>query len=567
MHRTGQTADTARSTERVLMDFEIFDSKDNNIDKIFIRDVETHKLTGLLQGIAPALFAMKAKARVLAMLAAKFPRVDLVKDFIKDAKKNESGKLYEQEVLDLIAQASLSPTGSNTARKQTSSASSPSLSDEFIKQLTETYLNDGEKLTAVLMRTELGTTDSGIREILALDNLIKGRTIDTYHLNNLQQYMADHDDSFHPALITKVNEIVQQAFPKKDDVTDITAIQTPVLPPASSSSSKSNPPLPPVQREIAPEEIVGLLDALSHIKPLKTETEYFLSLFTGRPHIYEPTAEPGLRALFLQNIAALKANIPAYLGPVLDQAETELRQCGDNPRDTWQTAKAYRSLSKVNTSPASSNRSPTSESALIKSYFSKSEQQKSDITKQRMENLEAAKKTNIRLEIMNQPVFRIPAHHSALRAFWPFLTGEAAVTERTKKRLYVVLNQLPFIMTKLSPETRVACLDAEDRCMKALEKFEQAKPPKLPKLKNELSRALHKLTNTSLSVTYFIDYVESGTTVIDRSAYWRLDDFVKHKSAATRAALTPEWQAEFDLQLKRLRGLLDAGRDEMTALV
>ncbi|MGB4346247.1 MAG: hypothetical protein WBJ21_07600, partial [Burkholderiaceae bacterium] len=465
MHRTGQTADTARNNDRVLMDFEIFDSKDNNIDKIFIRNAETHKLTGLLQGIAPALFAMKAKARVLAMLAAKFPRVDLVKDFIKDAKKNESGKLYEQEVLDLIAQASLSPTGSNTARKQTSSASSPSLSDAFIKQLTETYLNDGEKLTAVLMRTELGTTEDGKREIKALDNLINGRTIDAHRLNSLQQYMADHAESFHPALINKVNEIVQQASPEKEDVTDITAIQTPVLPTTSSSSSKSNPPLPPVQKKIATEEIVGLINALSQIKPLGPETEYFLSFFTDVPHIYEPAAEPGLRALFLQNIAALKAKIPAYLEPVLDQVAKELDQCKNNPHDTWQTAKEYRSLSKSNTSPATSNRSPTSESALIKSYFSKSEQQKSDITKQQMENLEAAKKTNIRLEIMNQPVFRIPAHHSALRAFWPFLTGEAAITERTKKRLYVVLNQLPFIMTKLSPETRVACLDAEDRCM------------------------------------------------------------------------------------------------------
>ena len=87
MHSTGRSADTARSTDRVLMDFEIFDSKDNNIDKIFIRNAEMHKLTGLLQGIAPALFAMKAKARVLAMLAAKFPHVDLVKNFITNAKK------------------------------------------------------------------------------------------------------------------------------------------------------------------------------------------------------------------------------------------------------------------------------------------------------------------------------------------------------------------------------------------------------------------------------------------------------------------------------------------------
>ncbi len=566
MHSTGRSADTARSTDRVLMDFEIFDSKDNNIDKIFIRNAETHKLTGLLQGIAPDLFAMKAKARVLSMLAAKFPHVVLVQKFITNAKKSESGKLYEQEVLDLIAQASLSPTGSNTARKQTSSASSPSLSDAFIKQLTEIYLNDGEKLTAMLMRTELGTTEDGKREIQALDNLFKGRTIDTYRLSSLKEYMEKNPSGFHSALTNKVTHIVEQALSKKEDVTNITTIQTPVLPPASSSSSKSNLPLPPVQKKIATEEIVGLIDALSQIKPPGPETEYFLSLFTDVPHIYEPAAETSLHAIFIKKIPALKLKIPAYLGPVLDQLAKELDQCKNNPRNTWQTAKAYRSLTKSNTSPVLINRSPTSESALIKSYFGKPEQQKSDITKQRMENLEAAKKTNIRLEIMNQPEFRLPAHHTALRAFLPFLTGEAAITKHSQKRLYVVLNQLPFIMTKLSPETRDTCLDAEDRCMKALEKFEHAKPLKNRKLHSELSRALYKLTNSSLSVAYFIDHVESGTTVIDRSAYWRLDDFVKRKSAAARAALAPELHAEFDLQLKNLQALLDAGRDEMTAL-
>ncbi|MGB4347396.1 MAG: hypothetical protein WBJ21_13485, partial [Burkholderiaceae bacterium] len=102
--------------------------------------------------------------------------------------------------------------------------------------------------------------------------------------------------------------------------------------------------------------------------------------------------------------------------------------------------------------------------------------------------------------------------------------------------------------------------------MKALEKFEPAKSPKHRKLDSELSRALDKLTNTSLSVAYFIDYLESEKKGLDRSAYWRLDDFVKRNNAAARAALAPELRAEFDLQLKNLQALLDAGRDEMDAL-
>ena len=150
------------STDRILMDFEVFNSDDNNIDKIFIRNAETHPFTALLHKIMPGYFANKAKERVISLLEGRFWKDKDVKAYITQV-RNESGGLMEQSVTNLIAKARLKLTkeSEQQATEVTTTGKAPQLSDTRLNLITASYLEKQENLKEALKQSNVGLDGKG----------------------------------------------------------------------------------------------------------------------------------------------------------------------------------------------------------------------------------------------------------------------------------------------------------------------------------------------------------------------------------------------------------------------
>ena len=150
----------SESTDRILMDFEVFNSDDNNIDKIFIRDAETHPFTALLHKIMPGYFANKAKERVISLLEGRFRQDKDVTAYITQV-RNQSGGLMEQSVTNLIAKARLKLTkeSEQQAIETSKTAKGPQLSEERLNLITASYLENPDNLKIAVQSSILKDTN------------------------------------------------------------------------------------------------------------------------------------------------------------------------------------------------------------------------------------------------------------------------------------------------------------------------------------------------------------------------------------------------------------------------
>ena len=146
---------------------------------------------------------------------------------------------------------------------------------------------------------------------------------------------------------------------------------------------------------------------------------------------------------------------------------------------------------------------------------------------------------NTSIELQELAVFAKEPNRSALHAFLPYLTGAPPVTEESRRLLYQCLNRHEDFIANLSPKSRAAFFDAEDRCDAALQVVEKGgkASPKNPAARTapqtELGIALSVLNSPSLSVQHFIDYLDEDNLTVRLPSLWRLDDFVNRHSKAT----------------------------------
>ena len=607
----------SESTDRILMDFEVFNSDDNNIDKIFIRNAETHPFTALLHKIMPGYFANKAKERVISLLEGRFRRDTDVKAYITQV-RNESGGLMEQSVTNLIAKARLKLTkeSEQQAIKTSKTAKGPQLSEERLNLITASYLENPDNLKTAVQSSILKDQN----EIwTAVEKKIKKKEADltpvqTNTLRSVKKFIADSSchSELHPALLKKLEEIFADPpignQPMQSDAPVIVDL------PTQNSSSTTTIPLQPNKVKVSLETLLNLVLELKKLEAKPTEVDFILQVLQGPSTIYSPSIEIQLQKIFVKKIPDLKTRLPAHLGPALDQIGEEITACQGSIVTDWKTAKDYRGevvTSSVPLDPAKKiDTTLTNPAQLIEALGAwldanleiKGKQavsfglaplcaaiqnpedvvdlkNKTDLSvllsliniklapdesaeglalQDRMQSV--ALTINTSIELQELAVFAKEPNRSALHAFLPYLTGAPPVTEESGRLLYQCLNRREDFIANLSPESRAAFFDAEDRCDAALQVVEKGgkASPKNPAARiapqTELGIALSALDSTSLSVQQFIAYIDTKNPTVQRSSFWRLDDFAQRHSEAIREKITDEGLKEkFDTQLSILR--------------
>ena len=613
-------------TDRILMDFEVFNSDDNNIDKIFIRNAETHPFTALLHKIMPGYFANKAKERVISLLEGRFRKDKDVKAYITQV-RNESGGLMEQSVTNLIAKARLKLTkeSEQQATEVTTTGKAPQLSDVRLNLITASYLEKQENLKEALKQSNVGLDGKGNAQIDALIKKLNGEPLNRIASNNLQSmqtYVDGHPDEFHPALVAKLNAIFNQPSTENQSAqagAPVVGLATP------NSSSTTTIQQQPEKEKISHETLLNLVLELEKLEAKPTEVDFILQVLQGTSTTCLPSTEIPLQKIFVKNIPDLKTRLPAHLGPALDQIGEEITACQGSIVTDWKTAKDYRGevvTSSVPLDPAKKiDTTLTNPAQLIKALHVwldknptiKVEQavsfgleplcatiqnpehvidlkNKTDLSvllsliniklapdksaegralQDRMQSV--ALTINTSIELQELAVFAKEPNRSALHAFLPYLTGAPPVTEESRRLLYQCLNRREDFIANLSPKSRAAFFDAEDRCDAALqvvEKGGKASPKDLVtniRHQTNLGIALSALDSPSLSVQQFIAYIDTNNPTVQRSSFWRLDDFSQRHSEAIREKIKDEALKKiFDTQLSTLRQKLTIAR---TALV
>ena len=613
-------------TDRILMDFEVFNSDDNNIDKIFIRNAETHPFTALLHKIMPGYFANKAKERVISLLEGRFRKDKDVKAYITQV-RNESGGLMEQSVTNLIAKARLKLTkeSEQQATEVTTTGKAPQLSDVRLNLITASYLEKQENLKEALKQSNVGLDGKGNAQIDALIKKLNGEPLNRIASNNLQSmqtYVDGHPDEFHPALVAKLNAIFNQPSTENQSAqagAPVVGLATP------NSSSTTTIQQQPEKEKISHETLLNLVLELEKLEAKPTEVDFILQVLQGTSTTCLPSTEIPLQKIFVKNIPDLKTRLPAHLGPALDQIGEEITACQGSIVTDWKTAKDYRGevvTSSVPLDPAKKiDTTLTNPAQLIKALHVwldknptiKVEQavsfgleplcatiqnpehvidlkNKTDLSvllsliniklapdksaegralQDRMQSV--ALTINTSIELQELAVFAKEPNRSALHAFLPYLTGAPPVTEESRRLLYQCLNRREDFIANLSPKSRAAFFDAEDRCDAALqvgEKGGKASPTDLVtniRHQTNLGIALSALDSPSLSVQQFIAYIDTNNPTVQRSSFWRLDDFSQRHSEAIREKIKDEALKKiFDTQLSTLRQKLTIAR---TALV
>ena len=617
----------SESTDRILMDFEVFNSDDNNIDKIFIRNAETHPFTALLHKIMPGYFANKAKERVISLLEGRFRRDTDVTAYIAKV-RNQSGGLMEQSVTNLIAKARLKLTkeSEQQAIKTSKTAKGPQLSEERLNLITASYLENPDNLKTAVQSSILKDKN----EIwTAVEKKIKKKEADltpvqTNTLRSVKKFIADSSchSELHPALLKKLEEIFADPpignQPMQSDTPVIVDL------PTQNSSSTTTIPLQPNKVKVSLETLLNLVLELKKLEAKPTEVDFILQVLQGTSTTCLPSTEIPLQKIFVKNIPDLKTRLPAHLGPALDQIGEEITACQGSIVTDWKTAKDYRGevvTSSVPLDPAKKiDTTLTNPAQLIKALRVwldanpkiKAEQavsfgleplcaaiqnpedvvdlkNKTDLSvllsliniklapdesaegralQDRMQSV--ALTINTSIELQELAVFAKEPNRSALHAFLPYLTGAPPVTEESRRLLYQCLNRREDFIANLSPESRAAFFDAEDRCDAALQVVEKGgkASPKNPAARTapqtELGIALSALNSPSLSVQHFIDYLDGDNLTVRLPSLWRLDDFVNRHSKATREKMSEALREKFDEQLSTLRQKLTTAH---TALV
>ena len=613
-------------TDRILMDFEVFNSDDNNIDKIFIRNAETHPFTALLHKIMPGYFANKAKERVISLLEGRFRKDKDVKAYITQV-RNESGGLMEQSVTNLIAKARLKLTkeSEQQATEVTTTGKAPQLSDVRLNLITASYLEKQENLKEALKQSNVGLDGKGNAQIDALIKKLNGEPLNRIASNNLQSmqtYVDGHPDEFHPALVAKLNAIFNQPSTENQSAqagAPVVGLATP------NSSSTTTIQQQPEKEKISHETLLNLVLELEKLEAKPTEVDFILQVLQGTSTTCLPSTEIPLQKIFVKNIPDLKTRLPAHLDSALDQIGEEIAACQGSIVTDWKTAKDYRGevvTSSVPLDPAKKiDTTLTNPAQLIKALHVwldknptiKVEQavsfgleplcaaiqnpedvvdlkNKTDLSvllsliniklapdesaegralQDRMQSV--ALTINTSIELQELAVFAKEPNRSALHAFLPYLTGAPPVTEESRRLLYQCLNRHEDFIANLSPKSRAAFFDAEDRCDAALqvvEKGGKASPKDLVtniRHQTNLGIALSALDSPSLSVQQFIAYIDTNNPTVQRSSFWRLDDFAQRHSEAIREKIKDEALKKiFDTQLSTLRQKLTIAR---TALV
>ena len=613
-------------TDRILMDFEVFNSDDNNIDKIFIRNAETHPFTALLHKIMPGYFANKAKERVISLLEGRFRKDKDVKAYITQV-RNESGGLMEQSVTNLIAKARLKLTkeSEQQATEVTTTGKAPQLSDVRLNLITASYLEKQENLKEALKQSNVGLDDKGNAQIDALIKKLNGEPLNRIASNNLQSmqtYVDGHPDEFHPALVAKLNAIFNQPSTENQSAqagAPVVGLATP------NSSSTTTIQQQPEKEKISHETLLNLVLELKKLEAIPMQVDFILQVLQGTPTTCSPSAEIPLQKIFVKNIPDLKTRLPAHLDSALDQIGEEIAACQGSIVTDWKTAKDYRGevvTSSVPLDPAKKiDTTLTNPAQLIKALRVwldanpkiKVEQavsfgleplcaaiqnpedvvdlkNKTDLSvllsliniklapdesaegralQDRMQSV--ALTINTSIELQELAVFAKEPNRSALHAFLPYLTGAPPVTEESRRLLYQCLNRHEDFIANLSPKSRAAFFDAEDRCDAALqvvEKGGKASPKDLVtniRHQTNLGIALSAINSPSFSVQQFIAYIDTNNPTVQRSSFWRLDDFAQRHSEAIREKIKDEALKKiFDTQLSTLRQKLTIAH---TALV
>ena len=604
----------SESTDRILMDFEVFNSDDNNIDKIFIRNAETHPFTALLHKIMPGYFANKAKERVISLLEGRFRKDKDVKAYITQV-RNESGGLMEQSVTNLIAKARLKLTkeSEQQATEVTTTAKAPQLSDTRLNLITASYLEKQENLKEALKQSNVGLDGKGNAQIDALIKKLNGEPLNRIASNNLQsmqKYVDGHPNEFHPALVAKLNAIFNQPSTENQSAqagAPVVGLATP------NSSSTTTIQQQPEKEKISHETLLNLVLELKKLEAKPTEVDFILQVLQGTSTTCLPSTEIPLQKIFVKNIPDLKTRLPAHLGPALDQIGEEITACQGSIVTDWKTAKDYRGevvTSSVPLDPAKKiDTTLTNPAQLIKAlHVWLDANPKIKIERAVSRDLEplcaaiqnpehvidlknktdlsillsliniklasndsaggralgdgmqsVALTINTSIELQELAVFAKEPNRSALHAFLPYLTGAPPVTEESRRLLYQCLNRREDFIANLSPKSRAAFFDAEDRCDAALQVVEKGgkASPKNPAARTapqtELGIALSALNSPSLSVQHFIDYLDEDNLTVRLPSLWRLDDFVNRHSKATREKMSEALREKFDEQLSTLR--------------
>jgi len=612
----------SESTDRILMDFEVFNSDDNNIDKIFIRDAETHPFTALLHKIMPGYFANKAKERVISLLEGRFRQDKDVTAYITQV-RNQSGGLMEQSVTNLIAKARLKLTkeSEQQAIETSKTAKGPQLSEERLNLITASYLENPDNLKIAVQSSILKDTN----EICtAVEKKIKKKEEDltpvqTNTLRSVKNFIADSscNSELHPALLKKLEEIFADPpignRPMQSDAPVIVDL------PTQNSSSTTTIPLQPNKVKVSLETLLNLVLELKKLEAKPMEVDFILQVLQGTSTTFLPSTEIPLQKIFVKNIPDLKTRLPAHLGPALDQIGKEIKDCQGSIVTDWETAKDYREELAPSSVPLDTAKkidtTLTNPAQLIKAlhvWLDANPQikvaqavsfglkplcaaiqnpedvidlkNKTDLSmllslinikpapddsaegralRDRMQSV--ALTINTSIELQELAVFVKEPNRSALHAFLPYLTGAPPVTEESRRLLYQCLNRREDFIANLSPESRAAFFDAEDRCdaaLQVIEKEGKASPKNLVTkigLQTNLGIALSALDSPSLSVQQFIAYIDTDNPTVQRSSFWRLDDFAQRHSKATREKINDEGLKEaFDTQLVNLREKLRA---------
>ena len=613
-------------TDRILMDFEVFNSDDNNIDKIFIRNAETHPFTALLHKIMPGYFANKAKERVISLLEGRFRKDKDVKAYITQV-RNESGGLMEQSVTNLIAKARLKLTkeSEQQATEVTTTGKAPQLSDVRLNLITASYLEKQENLKEALKQSNVGVDGKGNAQIDALIKKLNGEPLNRIASNNLQSmqtYVDGHPDEFHPALVAKLNAIFNQPSTENQSAqagAPVVGLATP------NSSSTTTIQQQPEKEKISHETLLNLVLELKKLEAIPMQVDFILQVLQGTSTTCSPSAEIPLQKIFVKNIPDLKTRLPAHLDSALDQIGEEIAACQGSIVTDWETAKDYRGeivpnsvpldpakkIDTILTNPAQliealhvwldANPKIKIERAvsrgleplcaaiqnpedvvdlknktnlsvllsLINIKLAPDESAEGRALQDRMQSV--ALTINTSIELQELAVFAKEPNRSALHAFLPYLTGAPPVTEESRRLLYQCLNRHEDFIANLSPKSRAAFFDAEDRCDAALqvvEKGGKASPKDLVtniRHQTNLGIALSALDSPSLSVQQFIAYIDTNNPTVQRSSFWRLDDFAQRHSEAIREKIKDEALKKiFDTQLSTLRQKLTIAH---TALV
>ena len=511
------------------------------------------------------------------------------------------------------------------ATEVTTTGKAPQLSDVRLNLITASYLEKQENLKEALKQSNVGLDGKGNAQIDALIKKLNGEPLNRIASNNLQSmqtYVDGHPDEFHPALVAKLNAIFNQPSTENQSAqagAPVVGLATP------NSSSTTTIQQQPEKEKISHETLLNLVLELKKLEAIPMQVDFILQVLQGTPTTCSPSAEIPLQKIFVKNIPDLKTRLPAHLGPALDQIGEEITACQGSIVTDWKTAKDYRGevvTSSVPLDPAKKiDTTLTNPAQLIKALrvwldknpTIKVEQavsfgleplcaaiqnpehvidlkNKTDLSvllsliniklapdksaegralQDRMQSV--ALTINTSIELQELAVFAKEPNRSALHAFLPYLTGAPPVTEESRRLLYQCLNRHEDFIANLSPKSRAAFFDAEDRCDAALqvvEKGGKASPKDLVtniRHQTNLGIALSALDSPSLSVQQFIAYIDTNNPTVQRSSFWRLDDFAQRHSEAIREKIKDEALKKiFDTQLSTLRQKLTIAR---TALV